>query len=79
MTWRQRQIVAFFLRFARAHGKWPTMREVAQGLGISSSNGVRTHLVALRKKGMMYKSGSGTHSTWGVAGYKFQLVKDEPC
>ncbi len=76
MTKRQRRIVVFFLRFARSRGRWPTIREAGESFKISSTNGVRAHFTALRKKGVMFKTGTGTH---GVVGYKFQLVKEDPC
>ena len=78
MTKRQRRIVQFFLRFARSRGRWPTIREVGDSFEISSTNGVRAHFMALRKKGVMFRTGKGAHA-WGVVGYKFQLVKEDPC
>lgn len=51
LTERQRAIWAWIREYTQAHGYAPTVREIADGLGINSTNGVADHLRALRRKG----------------------------
>lgn len=51
-TKRQLFVHAFMLRFRDKHGIWPSMREIAESIGVSSTNAVHCHLVALKKKGL---------------------------
>lgn len=54
---RTREILAFIQRFSREHGYPPTIREIGQAAGISSTNGVRYHLNLLEKGGHLKRSG----------------------
>ena len=60
LTSRQRAIFEFIESELSARRPAPTVREIGKRFGISSPNGVRVHLVALRKKGLIawdeYKS-----------------------
>jgi repressor LexA len=47
-TW---QILSFIQRFTRGRGYPPTIREIGEAFGISSTNGVRYHLAQLEKSG----------------------------
>ena len=51
LTDRQKDIYEFIARTIREKGYPPTIREVMQAFGIASTNGVRTTLAALEKKG----------------------------
>ena len=51
LTERQRQIYEFIARAIRNNGYPPTIREVMEAFHIASTNGVRTTLAALEKKG----------------------------
>jgi repressor LexA len=51
LTARQKQALDFIVSVARERGCPPTIREMGQALGISSTNGVRYLLEALSKKG----------------------------
>jgi repressor LexA len=51
MTKRQQAIFDYIQRTIRARGAPPTIREIMEGFGISSTNGVRTTLAALERKG----------------------------
>lgn len=55
LTEKQRQILQFIEDRILHKGHSPTYREIGQKFGISSTNGVRTHLVALIKKGYIKK------------------------
>lgn len=53
LTDRQRRVLEFIKSYQEENGYPPTMREIAGVLGISSTNGVNDHLVALSKKGYL--------------------------
>jgi repressor LexA len=56
LTGRQREILEFIERMI-TDGKSPTIREIGEQFGISSTNGVRSHLEALMKKGYIRRQG----------------------
>jgi repressor LexA len=51
LTERQRQVLDFIREFIARHSYSPSMREIGDGIGINSTNGVVCHLVALERKG----------------------------
>lgn len=51
LTSRQQWVLDFIAEFIAEHGFSPTVRDLRNGLGIKSTNGVMCHLWALRKKG----------------------------
>jgi len=53
-TERQLQIAEAMLRHHDAHGDWPTQREIADAMGIQSTN-MSPYLTALLKKGVAEK------------------------
>ena len=55
LTERQRDILEFIRNKIVQRGRPPTVREIGTRFGIRSTNGVRTHLVALTKKGYLKK------------------------
>jgi repressor LexA len=50
LTGRQQQLLEFIEEHLRIHGFPPSIREMADHMGIRSTNGVNDHLKALRKK-----------------------------
>lgn len=50
---RQRQILEFLRSHARRHSYPPTVREIGQAVGLSSSSTVQNHLNALETKGLI--------------------------
>jgi repressor LexA len=56
LTDKQRSIFEFIEQSITLRGISPTIREIGSKFGISSTNGVRTHLAALIKKGYLKKS-----------------------
>ena len=50
LTKRQQEILDFIESFLQQHGYPPTLREIGNAFGISSTNGVRVNLAALEKK-----------------------------
>lgn len=61
LTDRQRQLLEFIEDHIRIHGFPPSIREMADHMGIRSTNGVNDHLKALMKKGYIAK-GQGLKS-----------------
>ncbi len=55
LTDRQRAVLEFIETRISERGQPPTIREIGTQFGISSTNGVRTHLTALIKKGFLKK------------------------
>jgi len=72
-TW---EMLAFIQRFTREKGFPPTIREIGEAFGISSTNGVRYHLSLLEKSGHLKRTsklsrgieagGSGTATLTGI-------------
>jgi repressor LexA len=54
---RAGKILAFIQAFTREHGFPPTIREIGEAFGISSTNGVRYYLTLLEKGGHLKRSG----------------------
>lgn len=54
---RAREIHSFIQRFRRENGSAPTIREIGQQFGISSTNGVRYYLNLLEKAGYITRTG----------------------
>ena len=50
---RQREILDFLSDHARSHAYPPTVREIGQAVGLSSSSTVQNHLNALEQKGLI--------------------------
>lgn len=57
LTSRQRDVLQFIREQIASRGHPPTIREIGQKFGIRSTNGVRTHISALIKKGFLKKQG----------------------
>jgi repressor LexA len=51
LTGRQKEILEYIEKMITGFGKSPTIREIGEKFNISSTNGVRSHLEALMKKG----------------------------
>jgi repressor LexA len=51
LTERQREILAWLVRYIDQHGYSPTLREVCMAFGFASPNGAVCHLVSMQRKG----------------------------
>ena len=51
LTERQREILDFIKETVAASGMPPTVAEIAEAMGVSSTNGIRQHLQAIERKG----------------------------
>lgn len=56
LTARQQEILDYIERVVSTTGVPPSIRQIGAALGISSTNGVRSHLKALEKKGYIHRS-----------------------
>ena len=56
LTDRQQQMLDFIEHVVTTTGFPPSIRQIGEALGISSTNGVRAHLKALEKKGYIQRS-----------------------
>jgi repressor LexA len=51
LTDRQREILAWLVRYINQHGYSPTLRELCLAFGFASPNAAMCHLVPLARKG----------------------------
>lgn len=58
LTPRQQEVLILIIDGTVKHGYPPTIRELMDNMGIKSNNGIRTHLLALEKKGWIKVNGS---------------------
>jgi repressor LexA len=56
LTTRQQQLLQYIEQVVSTTGVPPSIRQIGAALGISSTNGVRSHLKALEKKGYIQRS-----------------------
>lgn len=62
LTVRQRQALEFIRKCLRLRGYGPTVRELAEGMGVHSPNGVMGHLNALERKGFIKRQANLSRS-----------------
>ena len=69
LTQRQKEIYEFIRDKIEGRGYGPTVREIGDGFGIESPNGVMCHLKALEKKGLITRRerSRGPSSLWIAA------------
>ncbi|MCC6142580.1 MAG: transcriptional repressor LexA [Candidatus Hydrogenedentes bacterium] len=69
LTKRQQAILDYIIDGIRENGYPPTISEMCEAFGITSTNGVNDHLVALEKKGYIERSSKarGIHVTQKAA------------
>jgi len=53
MTERRQRICEFIAKFTLQHGYAPTVRQIGDGAGISSTSVVQYHLVRLQRSGIL--------------------------
>ena len=65
LTSRQREVLDFILESIRDRGYPPTILEICEAFGISSTNGANDHLLALERKGYIERlpKARGIHVT----------------
>ena len=55
LTDKRRQILDFIIAFQRDHGYPPSVREIGERVGLSSSSTVQSHLKSLEKRGLIHR------------------------
>jgi repressor LexA len=58
LTRRQADILTFVKRYTETHGYPPSVREIGQAMGLTSSSTVHSHLAALERKGYLRRDPS---------------------
>jgi repressor LexA len=58
LTHRQQEILTFVQRYTQSHGYPPSVREIGQAMGLTSSSTVHSHLEALERKGFLRRDPS---------------------
>ncbi|MGQ0550248.1 MAG: transcriptional repressor LexA [Armatimonadota bacterium] len=58
LTRRQSDILTFVRRYTESHGYPPSVREIGQAMGVTSSSTVHSHLAALERKGYLRRDPS---------------------
>jgi repressor LexA len=53
LTGKRREILDFIASFLQAHGYPPSVREIGEAVGLTSSSTVHTHLTTLQKQGFL--------------------------
>lgn len=53
---RQRDVLVFIGAYVARHGYPPSVREIADGIGVASPNAVNDHLDALESKGWVRRT-----------------------
>lgn len=54
---RQTRILTFITGFTRLHGYPPSVREIGEAIGLTSTSSVHWHLRALESKGYLRRAG----------------------
>jgi SOS-response transcriptional repressor LexA len=62
LTARQAEVYGFIRDFVRDHGYGPTVREIGDAVGITTTNGVVGHLKLLLKKGVITQTANTCRS-----------------
>lgn len=68
LSQRQRQIVQYIVQHTETHGYPPTVREIGEGVGLSSSSTVHAHLKGLEQAGLIRRDPVLTRAIRVVAG-----------
>lgn len=64
ITDRQREIVALIENYTATHGYPPTIREIAETVGLRSTAPAHAHLVVLTRRGLLEWRDSGARCYW---------------
>ena len=62
------RILAFIVSYQEEHGYSPTMREVASGVGVSSSGCVHRHITEMKEAGILQDTMEATPRTLDLQG-----------
>lgn len=73
---RQRQILDFIKQFIQSNGSAPTLRQIAEAIGVSSLATVHEHLTTLEEKGVIRRKTGKTRSIDLVGTLEQELASD---
>ncbi len=76
LTKKQEEVLTYVKKYIVSHGYPPAVREICEGLGLSSPATVHTHLKELEKKGAITKTKS-KFRTIEINGINEYMPKDE--
>jgi SOS-response transcriptional repressor LexA len=74
LTDRQTELLDFIRSYTAEHGYSPSTRDIGDGMGIASPNGVLCHIRALIKKGALQK----VIINGRALGRSFKIVGEDP-
>lgn len=57
LTHRQREVLFAMVELIETEGYWPTVRDLCEYLGMSSTSTAQSHLLALERKGILERRG----------------------
>jgi len=77
LTWRQRKVLQVIRDSVARHGYPPSMREIAEAVGLTSKSSVAYHLAALQSKGYLSRA-AGRPRTVGVRQLGQPTARPEP-
>lgn len=64
LTDRQREVLAYLLKFCAENRRPPGVREIGAGVGIASTNGAMDNVRRLQTKGYVVQAKAGTPHSW---------------
>src|ERR1700722_6317470 len=64
LTGKRREILDFIASFLQAHGYPPSVREIGEAVGLTSSSTVHTHLTTLQKQGFLRRDPTKPRAIW---------------
>ena len=72
----RKQILEYIVTYITAHGYAPTVREIAEGVGLKSTSSVQSHLLRMFDEGMLETDAeAGSPRAIRVPGYRFEKVE----
>ena len=60
---KQKKILEFVTEYMNENGYPPSIREICQGVGLSSTSTVHAHLETLKKNGLLEKADAKSRAT----------------
>ena len=72
----RKDILEYIESYITAHGYVPTVREIAEGVGLKSNSSVQSHLLRMFDEGMLETDAeAGSPRAIRVPGYRFEKVE----
>lgn len=74
LTERQTEVLDYIREYKADHGYSPSVRDIGDGIGITSPNGVMCHIRSLIRKGALER----VEQNGRAMGRSFKIVEDDP-